>query len=66
MLRVKPSLISTYRPGHALKTLHVPTSMVVYAGEGHQFHAPENRLDVNLRMIDWFNKRLPRGNEKAK
>ncbi|PYX76735.1 MAG: S9 family peptidase [Acidobacteria bacterium] len=51
---------------HALKTLHVPTSMVVYAGEGHQFHAPENRLDVNLRMIDWFNKRLPRGNEKAK
>jgi len=40
--------------------------MVVYAGEGHQFHAPENRLDVNLRMIDWFNKRLPRGNEKAK
>jgi dipeptidyl aminopeptidase/acylaminoacyl peptidase len=42
----------------ALKTLHVPTSMVVYAGEGHQFHAPDHRLDVNLRMIDWFNKRL--------
>jgi acylaminoacyl-peptidase len=43
---------------HALKTLHVPTSMAVYAGEGHQFHAPRNRLDVNLRMIDWFNQRL--------
>jgi dipeptidyl aminopeptidase/acylaminoacyl peptidase len=48
---------------HALKTLHVPTSMVVYAGEGHQFHAPDHRLDVNLRMIDWFNNRLT---ERAK
>ncbi len=51
---------------HALKTLHVPTSMVVYAGEGHQFHAPRHRLDVNLRMIDWFNQRLAQPSVKAK
>jgi len=31
-----------------------------------QFHAPENRLDVNLRMIHSFNKRLPEDNAKAK
>jgi dipeptidyl aminopeptidase/acylaminoacyl peptidase len=51
---------------HALKTSHVPTSMVVYAGEGHQFHALEHRLDVNLRMIDWFNQRLAQRDAKAK
>ena len=51
---------------HALKTLNVPTSMVVYAGEGHQFHAPDHRLDVNLRMIDWFNRWLARSSAKVK
>lgn len=49
---------------HALKTLNVPTSMVVYAGEGHQFHGPDHRLDVNQRMIDWFNKRLTQRDAK--
>jgi len=43
---------------HALKTLNIPTSLVVYEGEGHQFQAPKHRLDVNLRMIDWFSQRL--------
>jgi dipeptidyl aminopeptidase/acylaminoacyl peptidase len=46
---------------HALKTIGVPTSMVVYAGEGHQFRAPEHRVDANLRMISWFNKWLVQG-----
>jgi dipeptidyl aminopeptidase/acylaminoacyl peptidase len=43
---------------HALKTLNVPTSLIVYDGEGHQFQNPKHRLDVNLRMIDWFKKFL--------
>ena len=43
---------------HALKTLNVPTSMIVYPGEGHEFHAPANRRDVNVQMIGWFNKYL--------
>jgi dipeptidyl aminopeptidase/acylaminoacyl peptidase len=40
---------------HALKTLGVPTSLVVYPGEGHHFNTRDHRRDVNLRMIDWFN-----------
>jgi dipeptidyl aminopeptidase/acylaminoacyl peptidase len=43
---------------HALKTLGVKTQMVVYAGEGHMFHKPEDRKDVLLRMIAWFNRNL--------
>jgi dipeptidyl aminopeptidase/acylaminoacyl peptidase len=43
---------------HALKTLNVPTSLIVYEGEGHQFQNRKHRLDVNLRMIDWFKKFL--------
>jgi dipeptidyl aminopeptidase/acylaminoacyl peptidase len=43
---------------HALKTLGVKTQMVVYADEGHQFHKPEDRKDVLLRMIAWFNENL--------
>ena len=43
---------------HALKTLGVKTQMVVYAGEGHMFHKPEDRKDVLLRTIAWFNENL--------
>jgi dipeptidyl aminopeptidase/acylaminoacyl peptidase len=43
---------------HALKALDVKTGLVVYPGEGHQFHGIENRMDANQRMIDWFNRYL--------
>jgi len=43
---------------HALKTMNVPTSLIVYEGEGHQFQNPTHRLDANLRMINWFKKFL--------
>ncbi len=39
---------------HALKTLGVPTQLVVYPGEGHAFHDPKDRLDVLRRTLAWF------------
>jgi dipeptidyl aminopeptidase/acylaminoacyl peptidase len=43
---------------HALKTLGVPTELVVYPGEGHSFHEPKNRVDVLRRTVAWFDKYL--------
>ncbi len=43
---------------HALKTLGVPTELVVYAGEGHRFEKPKNRVDMQERTLAWFNKFL--------
>jgi dipeptidyl aminopeptidase/acylaminoacyl peptidase len=39
---------------HALKTMGVPTRLVVYPGEGHGFRNPKHRRDVLVRMLDWF------------
>ena len=39
---------------HALKTLRVPTELVVYPGEGHMFHDPAHRRDVMERAVKWF------------
>ncbi|HSU61192.1 MAG TPA: S9 family peptidase [Bryobacteraceae bacterium] len=43
---------------HALKTLGVPTELVVYAGEGHSFHKPADRKDVMRRTLAWFDRYL--------
>ena len=43
---------------HALKTLGVPTELVVYAGEGHAFRKPADRTDVMRRTLAWFNRYL--------
>jgi dipeptidyl aminopeptidase/acylaminoacyl peptidase len=43
---------------HALKDLGVPTQLVVYAGEGHAFHDPKDRLDVLHRTLEWFDQYL--------
>jgi len=43
---------------HALKTLDVPTELVVYAGEGHSFHEPQDRVDALRRALAWFDKYL--------
>ncbi len=45
---------------HALKTLGVPTELVVYAGEGHSFHKPADRSDVMRRTLAWFDRYLGR------
>jgi dipeptidyl aminopeptidase/acylaminoacyl peptidase len=44
---------------HALKTMGVPTELVVYAGEGHSFREAKNRLDVLRRTLAWFAEYLP-------
>ncbi len=43
---------------HALKTLDVPTELVVYAGEGHGFHDTKDRVDRMRRTLGWFDKYL--------
>jgi dipeptidyl aminopeptidase/acylaminoacyl peptidase len=51
---------------HALKTLGVPTQLVVYAGEGHAFHDPKDRLDVLRRTLAWFDQYLGNSRQSAK
>lgn len=46
---------------HALKTLKVPTELVVYAGEGHLFHNSSNEIDRLRRTVMWFNRYLQGG-----
>lgn len=43
---------------HALKELKVPTQLVIYPDEGHDFQKLENTVDVTLRTIQWFNNYL--------
>lgn len=43
---------------HALKTLGVPTTLVVYANEGHHIVQPKNQEDIMRRSLDWFGKYL--------
>lgn len=48
----------SYEFWHALKTLGVPTELVVYKNEGHHFTNPENMRDVIQRTTEWFNRYL--------
>ena len=43
---------------HALKTLGIPTTLVVYANEGHHIAQPKNQEDIMRRSLDWFGKYL--------
>lgn len=48
----------SYELWHALRTLGVPTDLVVYAGEGHLFRDSAHRRDVIERAAAWFEKHL--------
>ena len=48
----------SYEFWHALKTFQVPTQLVVYPGEGHQFMQPKNKEDRAQKVTDWFGKYL--------
>ena len=39
---------------HALEALHVPTTLVIYAGEGHHFHKLSDLEDLRNRFVAWF------------
>lgn len=47
---------------HALRAQGVPTSLVVYANEGHHFVDPAHQRDVLQRALEWFGKYLPASN----
>ena len=43
---------------HALKTLGVPTQLVIYPGEGHRISRPDHRRDIMRRSLNWLDKHL--------
>lgn len=38
----------------AMRTLGVPTQLVIYADEGHGPRKPANQIDILTRTVDWF------------
>ena len=48
----------SYEFWHALRTLGVPTQLIVYPGEGHLFVKSENQTDRMDRTVAWFDKYL--------
>jgi len=47
-----------YEFWHALKTLGVPTQLVVYENEGHAVSKPEHLRDMQKRTVEWFDRYL--------
>jgi dipeptidyl aminopeptidase/acylaminoacyl peptidase len=45
----------------ALKTLHVPTSIMIYPGEGHGLRDPAHVADALARTLAWFDRYLGEG-----
>jgi dipeptidyl aminopeptidase/acylaminoacyl peptidase len=43
---------------HGLHAQGVPTSLVIYPGEGHGVRQPEHVHDLNSRILAWFDKYL--------
>ncbi len=48
----------SYEFWHALKTLGVPTKLIVYPGEGHLFIEPKHQIDRLKQTVEWFDKYL--------
>ena len=43
---------------HALRELGVPTSVMIYPGEGHGLREPAHSADAMQRTLDWFDRYL--------
>jgi dipeptidyl aminopeptidase/acylaminoacyl peptidase len=43
---------------HALESAGVPTSLIVYKGQGHAIHDPTDLSDLRQRELAWFGKYL--------
>ena len=50
----------SYEFWHALRTLDVPTKLIVYPGEGHMFVRPENQSGRLDQTLSWFDQYLTR------
>ena len=48
----------SYEFWHALKTLGVPTKLIIYPGEGHMFIEPKHQVDRLEQTMAWFDKYL--------
>jgi len=48
----------SYEFWKGLKTMGVPTELVVYADEGHKFRDPAHVLDATQREVAWFDRFL--------
>jgi dipeptidyl aminopeptidase/acylaminoacyl peptidase len=48
----------SYEFWHALRTLNVPTELIIYPGEGHLFIKPENQSGRMDQTVAWFDKYL--------
>ncbi|HEY6153815.1 MAG TPA: S9 family peptidase, partial [Candidatus Udaeobacter sp.] len=48
----------SYEFWHALKTLGVPTKLIIYPGEGHMFIDPTHQVDRLEQTVAWFDKYL--------
>lgn len=48
----------SYEFWHALRTLGVPTQLIVYPNEGHMFVKPEHQVDRLDQTLKWFDKYL--------
>jgi dipeptidyl aminopeptidase/acylaminoacyl peptidase len=48
----------SYEFWHALKTLGIPTKLIVYPGEGHMFIDPKHQTDRLEQTVGWFDKYL--------
>ncbi|HEX3700555.1 MAG TPA: S9 family peptidase [Phenylobacterium sp.] len=43
---------------HGMKAMGVPTSLMIYAGEGHHIQKPINQQDIETRTLAWFDEYL--------
>jgi dipeptidyl aminopeptidase/acylaminoacyl peptidase len=41
-----------------MKAMNVPTSIMIYPGEGHGLRDPEHIADLNKRTLAWFDQYL--------
>ena len=48
----------SYEFWHALKTLGVPTQLIIYSGEGHLFLDPKHQANRLDQTVGWFDKYL--------
>ncbi len=54
-------LLNSEQMYQALRTLGVPTGLVIYPGQFHGIRKPSYLLDRYRRYLDWYAKYIPRG-----